>query len=353
MTPFDNLPERRRLTRAGAGELVSALTVGTMSGIPLDEIFLALADDANDRRLRSVAFRIATELQQGADVSTALAAVRGSLPPYVERALAAATDLGQTASVMAALALHESARQKIRRQIWSALAYPLVVLAFLGVIVFGLTTMVAPQFDVLYADFDLALPELSVLLFDVCRLVPWVLAGALIAVALGAIAGRFSPLARIVHWLRTGLPWIGQMWIYSAQHEFASILGALVGQEVALDEALVCTAESLRDRNLARSTRIAAEKCADGALLSTSLAESIHFDTTLPALASWGESRGTLTEGLRQAALAFERELELRAAFLQRIMPAVLFLTVVTTMFFFAVGLMIPLVDLIRNLGMF
>jgi general secretion pathway protein F len=353
MTPFDNPPERRRLTRAGAGELVSALAVGTTSGIPLDEIFLALADDANDRRLRRVAARIAAELQQGADVSTALAAVRGALPPYVERALAASMDQGQTASVMAALARHESTRQRIRRQIWSALTYPLVVLVLLGMIVLGLTTMIVPQFDEIYADFDLELGELTNILLTIARIAPWVLAGAPLLVLLVATAGIIPQLARTVHWLRTGVPLVGQMWICSAQHEFASILGALVGQQVAIEEALICTAESLRDRNLARSTRIAAEKCADGALLSTSLAESIHFDAALPALVSWGESRGKLTEGLRQATLAFERELEMRAAFLQRIMPAVLFLTVVTTMFFFAVGLMIPLVDMIANLGMF
>lgn len=351
MTPFDPAPERRTLSRSGAGELVSALTVGTTSGIPLDEIFLALADDADDRRLRGIAARIGAELQQGADVSTALVSVAGSLPPYLERALSASMDLGQTASVMAALAHHESTRQKIRRQMRTALTYPLVVFAMLGVIVMGLTTLVVPQFDSIYTDFDLELPELTILLVTLARIAPWIVAVLPLAALLAMLAGRIPRLARTVHWLRTGVPLVGQMWICCAQHEFASILGTLVGQQVALDEALACTAESLRDRNLARSTRIVAEKCADGALLSTSLAESIHFDAALPALVSWGESRGTLTEGLHQAALSFERELELRAAFLQRIMPAVLFLAVVTTMFFFAVGLMIPLVNLIENLS--
>jgi type II secretory pathway component PulF len=231
------------------------------------------------------------------------------------------------------------------------LTYPLIVFVFLGAIVLGLTTIVVPQFDSIYRDFDLELSQLTVFLVRAARFMPFIVFGVPLTVFLAILAARAAPLARLVHWLRTGVPMVGPLWIYSAQHEFASILGALVGQKVALDDALVCTAESLRDRNLARSTRIAADKCAGGALLSASLAESIHFDSTLPALASWGEARGSMTEALRQAALAFESELELRAAFLQRIMPTVLFTCVCTTMFFFVAGLMIPLVDLINNLS--
>jgi type IV pilus assembly protein PilC len=277
--------------------------------------------------------------------------VAGSLPPYLERALAASTDFGQTSAIMAALARHESTRQRIRRQMRATLTYPVIVIALLGVIVTGLTTFVVPQFESIYQELDLNLSQLTVLLIHTAGIMPWLATGVPLVAAAAIVAGRVAPLARIVHWLRTGVPMVGPLWIYSAQHEFASILGALVGQNVALDEALACTGESLRDRNLARSTRIAAEKCAGGALLSASLAESIHFDAALPALASWGESRDSMTEALRQAALAFERELEMRAAFLQRIMPTVLFAGVCTIMFFFIVGLMIPLVDLVNNLS--
>jgi type IV pilus assembly protein PilC len=252
---------------------------------------------------------------------------------------------------MAALARHESTRQKVRRQMRATLTYPVIVLALLGVIVTGLTTVVVPQFDSIYRGLDIELSQLTVVLIRMAHVAPWVTIAVPLTAALALFAGRVAPLARIVHWLRTGVPMVGPLWIYSAQHEFASILGALVGQNVALDEALACTSQSLRDRNLARSTRIAAEKCAGGALLSASLAESIHFDAALPALASWGEARGSMTEALRQAAMSFERELEMRSAFLQRIMPTVLFASVCTIMFFFIVGLMIPLVDLINNLS--
>jgi type II secretory pathway component PulF len=342
-------PDRGRLTATNAGEVVEYLASGSAAGLPLDEIFLALAEETDHRGLRRAATRIAEELRRGADMRTALESV-GSLPPYLRSALAVSTDLGQTAAVLAGLAQHETARKRLRRQLRSALLYPAIVLGLLLAVVSGLTMLVLPQFESIYVDFDLELPELTVLLLGMARVIPWLLVGLAAAVAAYFLICLSQSGRRIVHWLRTSVPVLGRLWIWNGQHEFASVLGALTAHRVPMDEALACTAESLRDANVARATRLAARKCAGGALLSRSLSESIHFDPALPALVSWGELEGSLPAALRQAASTFEDELDLQVAFLQRMMPSLLFITVISTMFMFIVGLMVPLVDLINNL---
>ncbi len=344
-------PAGRRLSADEASALVEHVAAGAAAGLPLDEVFLALAEEADQRGLRRAAARIADELRRGADLRGALAAVDCELPPYLRSALEASTDLGQTAAVLAGIALHETARKRLRRNLRSALLYPVIVLGLLSAVVVGLTLLVVPQFASLYYDFDLTLPQLTQFLLESARVVPWILAAAAALAVAYFVVGLAPPGRRLMHWLRTCVPVMGRLWIWNAQHEFASILGALTSQRVTLDEALACTAASLRDANLARAARIVADKCAGGALLSRSLAESIHFDPALPALVSWGESQGTLPAALRQAATTFEEELELQAAFLQRIMPSLLFIVVISTMFFFVIGLMIPLVDLINYLS--
>jgi type II secretory pathway component PulF len=119
---------------------------------------------------------------------------------------------------------------------------------------------------------------------------------------------------------------------------------------MVLSDALQSTIASLHDSNLARAARIAAAKCEDGALLSRSLADSIHFDRTLPALIAWGEAHDSLPEALKQAADVYEHELVLHADFLRRILPPLLFATVISFLFFMIVGLLIPLTDLIDYL---
>jgi type II secretory pathway component PulF len=339
-----------RLSAAAAGELVQHVAIGTAAGVPLDDAFLALAEDADHPALERVAARLAAELRRGADARTALEAVKGQLPAHMRRAVAASEDVGQMAAVLAGLAEHESARQRLRRQLRTVLFYPAIVFGLLAAVVTGLTVAVVPEFEKLYTDFDMVLPNLTVFLIGSAHLVPVAAGGVLALLAAYFIVELLPGGARLVHWLRTGAPVIGRLWIWNSQHEFASILGALAAHHVPLDDALACTAESLRDRNVARAVRLVAQKCAAGMPLSRSLAESIHFDPALPALAGWGEAEGALPAALRQAAATFEQELDLQAAFLQRIIPPILFVTVVTTMFFFVIALFIPLIQLINAL---
>ena len=231
------------------------------------------------------------------------------------------------------------------------LIYPAVVLGLLAAVLVGLTTIVVPQFESIFYDFDLELPELTIMVVKIGNALPKLLA-VLVALVPAYFLICLSPAGRrVMHWLRTGVPVLGRLWIWNGQHEFASILGSLTAKRMALDQALACTAASLRDGNLARATRIVAAKCASGASLAQSMAESIHFDPALPGLVSWGEAQGTLPVALAQAAATFEEELDLQASFLARIMPSVLFITVITTLFMFIIAMFVPLIDLINNLS--
>jgi type II secretory pathway component PulF len=296
---------RRRLDAGATSELVEHAAGGTAAGLPLDEIFRALAEDTDNRRLRSVAGQIAARLHRGGDMTSALRDVEHQLPPYLRRALAASSDLGQTTAVLAGLAEHETNRVRLRRQMLSAMLYPAVVVGLLAAVVVGLAILVIPQFEAAYADTEMQLPDLTLSLINVARVIPWVVA-AIAAVGVGLWIISYSEGgARLVHWLRTGAPFVGQLWAWNAHHELASILRALVGQRVPIDHALGAAASSLRDRNLARSVRIAANKCADGVPLSRALAESMHVDPALPALVSWGEASDSLPQALEQAAATF------------------------------------------------
>ena len=156
--------------------------------------------------------------------------------------------------------------------------------------------------------------------------------------------------ARLVDWLRTALPGVGKLWIFSGHHELASILHALTRQRIPLDAALRCTVASLRDRNLARALRLAGVRAGRGAALGSSMAESIHFDPTLTSLVRWGESNDSLPDALQQACQHFEGELDLQATFLSRVLPPFLLVAVTGAIFCVVIGLMAPIVPLMRGL---
>ena len=321
------------------------------AGAPLDEIFLALAEDSADRRIRAACRIMAAELARGASFREAIAAAGPSMPSYIPQALLASADSGNMPEVLQGLARQDSIRRRLRRRIWSAMLYPVLVILLLVAVASSLLLIVVPDFAEIYADFDLTLPQSTLALLAVTKEVPRLLL-AVAGIALAWFVLWMIPGGRrVACWLRTGAPLFGRLWIWAGQHEFASVLGVLTAQGIALPEALRSTAASLRDRNVARAARIVARKCEEGVLLSRGLAESIHFDPALPALVSWGEAHGALPEALQQAAAAFEEEIDVFAYFLHRALPPLLFAAVILLIFGFTTLIVSPLVDLVNNLG--
>lgn len=317
----------------------------------LAEIFYALAEDADDRRLRRVSARLAERLAAGDDIRAAAHAVGRDLPAHFRQALVGAANRGHLAGLLQGFAAHETTRKRLRRQLRSLLLYPAVIAALLLTVLTGISLIVLPQFEELYEDFDLELPTMTVMTLQAGKVIPWVALGVVAAIVAYFLGGLLPGGRRFVHWIRTGLPILGRVWLWSAQHEFASLMGALTQEQVRIEDALRTTAESLRDRNLARATRIVSRKCEEGNLLSKSLAESIHFDRALPALVGWGEANDALPAALHQAKVSYEKELDLHATFLRNILPPLLFMVVIATLFILTLSLFVPLVDLVNNLS--
>ena len=311
---------------------------------PLAEIFYALSEDADDGRLRRVSARLAARLAAGDDLAAAAKAVGHDLPAHFREALVGAANRGHLAGLLQGLAAHETTRKRLRRQLHSLLLYPTLVAGLLLTVLTGISLIVLPQFEELYADFDLELPQMTVMTLQAGKIVPWCAVTVVVVIAVYFVVGLFPGGRRLVHWIRTGLPILGRVWLWSAQHEFASLMGALIQEQVRLEDALRTTAESLRDRNLARATRIVSRKCDEGNLLSKGLAESIHFDRARPALVAWGEANDALPTALQQATAYYEKELDLHATFLRNILPPLLFMAVIASLFIMTVSLFVPLV---------
>jgi type II secretory pathway component PulF len=351
---MNDIPQQRSQPApdgAVAGELVAQTLGGVGEGVPLDEIFLALADDADNRRLRRAAIEMRERVRRGEDLASAFRAIEAELPPFLRRALAGSTDGGQIVAVLEGLVQHETTRQRLRRQMQSALLYPAIVFALLVAILAGAAIFVVPFFEELMKDFALEVPTATRVMLGVSRAIPFIVVAAVAVPVLYVVAGLVPGGRRLTHWLRTGVPFLGRLWIWYGQHEFASVLGSLASRQVALDEALRCTVASLRDQNLARAARIAADKCERGGSLSRSLAESLHFDSTLAALVGWGEAHAALPRALNEAAAVFEEAIDLHASFLRRVLPPVLFICVIAIVFFFVSGLMIPVIQMIDALA--
>jgi type II secretory pathway component PulF len=196
------------------------------------------------------------------------------------------------------------------------------------------------------------LPAITELILQTSDQIPGLVAGLLLIVVLVPLALRLVGGRWLFHRFRAATPFIGQLWTWAGQREFAALLASFLDLRLPLASAVAHTGEMLSDRNVARSCRRVVERLESGEPLSACLNHSIQFDRTLVALTGWGEANGVLPDALRIAADVFDDRAEQHAALLRRILPPVTLVTVTTIMFFIIVGLVIPLIKLIEGLSM-
>lgn len=328
--------------------LVQELDKGVNERIALPAIFRALADDISDRRLQAVALKLTERLERGDDLPAALAAVQPTIPVHLREALAVGVESGNLSAMLRGLAEGELARRDMRRSLWSVFAYPLLVLILLTLLLFYVFLVLCPMFESLFQDFDLDLPAISVLLLALSHAMPWIIGGmivvGLITILLASVQNR------LLHWLRTALPFLGRAFVWSGQHEFASMMATLTNERIPVVNALDCTIRSLRDRNIARAARKVQQECLAGKELGIAMADSIHFDRTLTSLVTWGEKNNSLPLALREATATYLEQMALYSDFLQRIVPPLLLVVVAVVLLFSAGALVIPLLELINGL---
>ena len=239
----------------------------------------------------------------------------------------------------------------MKRGLYQVLTYPFIVLTILFLVTVLLSVVVIPEFVFIYDDFDLDLPAATQLLIAVADYLPILLLYAALILSIGGLVTWQMNGVRFVHWICTAIPLFGRAWVWDGQHEFATLMATLVGQKVATHDALTCTADSLRDRNLARAARLANERCDDGLTLSQSLSLSIHFDHTLTLLVEGGEANQTLPKAFREAASTYQFQMDSYVQFLRRVLPPLTLAIVAFTLLFMTAALFIPLVELINGLA--
>lgn len=328
------------------------VAVAASRSVPLADVLEALADDVGDRRLSGAARGLAERIRSGSSLEGAIAEEERSFPAPVRGILLAGVRANNLPLVLEGYAGLELQRRQIRNTLRSALAYPILIAVMLIPVLLILSLYVAPTFEELYREFDLSLPEATLIAFRTTRVAPFALAAILVAPAgvallLSLVGGHW-----LLHRLRGAVPVFGPLWTWAGQNEFASLLGVLIAARLPLGEALQAVSLAVSDRNVARACPDLANAIENGTPLAEALDRSMHFDRTLPPLVAWGEEHGLLEDALPIVSRVLRARLESYAAMLRRIVPVVSLAMIAAFIAGVAViGFLLPLMNLISGLS--
>ena len=131
------------------------------AGIPIIRAINGLAETTTNPRFREVLKEITTQLEQGRNLSAAMASHKEVFHRLMISIVVVGENTGKLDDVFLQLALYFEREQETRKRIKSALRYPTFVLIALAIAMFILNLFVVPVFTQMFERFDTELPIMT------------------------------------------------------------------------------------------------------------------------------------------------------------------------------------------------
>jgi general secretion pathway protein F len=338
--------------RIGAAEVVnftSQMSTLLKAGMPVVRALEALTDQTGNPRFKTTLAQIRDSVSQGSTLADSFAAhsvFDGLYVPLVRAGEAS----GSLDASMAGLAAMLGARERLRRKIRGALAYPaLMTLVGTGMLALMLT-YVLPQVVHIFDDLGQNLPWPTRLLLATSSAVQWgwpILLILIVGGSLAFVTALRRPEVRIsVDRMKLRAPLAGDLSRKAAMARVAGALGTLLRGGVPLLEALGSSGAVSGNAALRKTLDGAAERVRKG----SDLASALQGDPLVPPVAVHmirvGEESGSLQDMLFEVARLFEEEVETSVTALTSLLEPVLILVMGVVIGFMVMAILMPIFQL-------
>ena len=322
---------RRGLSSAELAIITRQLASLSQSGLPLEEALLAVAQQNDQPRTKSILLGVRAKVMEGHTLALGFSEFPQAFPELYRATVAAGEQSGHLDVVLERLADYTEARQELRQRVTNALVYPVaLVIMAVAIISFMLATVV-PKIVSVFENTSAELPALTTGLIATSDFLRdyWVL----LVIGIAAlwylvwwILQKPVPRRRW-HRLLLRLPIVGRLTRGVNTARFTRTLSILAGSGVPILEAFKISAEVIENLPMREAVLEASLRVREGASISKSLAASKLFPPMMIHLVSSGEAGGRLEEMLTRAASGQEREVDgLIAALLGILQPLLIVL---------------------------
>jgi general secretion pathway protein F len=349
-TRFGRLSMARRVNATDLALLTRQLATLVRSGLPLEEALLAVSQQSEKPRVRSVLAGVRARVVEGRTLAEGLGAFPGVFPEIYRATVSAGEQSGHLDAVLERLADYTENRQVLQQRISNAMVYPVLLTVVCLGIVSLLLGYVVPEVVRVFEAGDRALPILTQILIALSDFVRgwwW----AIVAVTAGAVYGfrrwlKLPGARRRFDNFKLRLPLVGRITRGNNAARFARTFAILTASAVPVLEAMRISGEVVSNLPMREAVTDAAVRVREGAPIARSLAKSKLFPPMLIHLISSGETSGALESMLERAADNQERELDGVVNTAVGILGPVMILLMGGFVFVIVLALLLPIFEL-------
>lgn len=250
---------------------------------------------------------------------------------------------------------HLEKMARIKRRLYSALAYPAVVVAVSLLVLYAIIIYVIPIFSDIYANLGAELPSLTQSVIDVsvtlASNVHWLLVAMFSLTVLVSLARRLNPIKQLMDRMLLALPILGSVLSKLAFARYCRTLSLLHGSGTTLMPALSLASATLGNSWLLCKVAQAHPQIEAGQSLAVALTSSTVVPRVIIRLIATGEKTGKLSYMLEKGADYYEAEADTTLSTLVSVAEPLIVVLLGGLVGFILMVLYLPLFDLVGQVG--
>lgn len=222
---------------------LTQLSTYIRAGIPLVDSVKILAKQSSKAPQKKIWGQVVYELLRGESFSTALAMQGKVFPPLLVNMVKTSEMTGDLPSILDDMAEYYTSMNATRKQMKSAMTYPIVILCLAGAVLVFMLVYLVPQFTSMFESNDAKLPGITLAVLGVSNFVQeywlWLIIGIVALVAgFMYLFKKVQSFRETVQKILMHIPVVSSIIIYNEIANFTKTFASLINHGVFITDSM-------------------------------------------------------------------------------------------------------------------
>lgn len=324
------------------------------AGVTIIDALGMLADQTENKGFAKAIKEVQTSIQKGETLGNSMR----KHPEYFPAMLVNLVDAGEASGSLDVsferMAVQFEKDAKLQGLIKKAMVYPIVVCVVAVIVVIVMLAYVVPSFMEMFADLDIEMPKLTLMVMAASDFVKSNLFLIVAVIAVFVIGGRYLSQTKrgkaVLGYIGVKVPMLANFTVKSSASRLARTLSTLTYAGITLVDALEITAHTMDNVLFEEALLQAKEDVMKGIPLSESLKLSGLFPPMVVHMTAIGENTGDLESMLEKMADYYDEEVELATQSLVAALEPMIILILAVVVGTLVGAVMMPMLSLYQGL---
>jgi len=333
------------------------------AGLPLLRSLQILESQAKPGPLKNTLINVCEEVEGGTSLSESMAKNPKAFDILYTKMVNAGEIGGVLDIILQRLAEFMEKSERLKRKIKGAMVYPIVVVLVAAAIMTFIMVFIIPKFEVIFMDFGVALPGITLWLINTSRWVAgngpnaipfqggFIIGGsAFLAIVFWKLIRKAGPGRAITDRLMVMIPVFGTLIRKTTIARFTRTLGTLISAGVPILEAVTITAETSGNAVYEKALMKVHDSIREGESFAEPLRLSKTCDPMVVNMIDVGEETGELDAMLIKIADNYDEEVDVAVGALVSLLEPLMVVGLGGMVGTIVVAMFMPLVAMIESL---